>query len=406
MIIRAMNNFLMNDFEGRKGRNWINRNVRSKYCIQEVICCLWSGFFRTNIGCMKFHPVCELCASPLLDFDCWHLPTWNPIQAVSCAHPLCLILIADVACMKFHPGCELCAPPLLYFDCWYCLHEIPSRVWVVCLLCLIVITDIAYMKYHPGCVLFAPLLYFDCWHCLHEIPGCELCAPPLLYFDCWHCLHEISSRVWVVCTSSALCWLLMLLAWNPIQFVSCVHILCFILIADFAYMKSHPDCELCASPLLYFDCWHCLHWNPIQAVSCVHLLCFNLIADIACMKSHPGCESCASPLLYFDCWCCLHEIPSSLWVVWTSSALFWWLTLPAWNSIQFVSCVHHLCLIFIADIACMKFHPFHPVCELCASSMLDFDRWRCLYEFPSRVWVVCISSALFWLLMLSAWNPI
>ena len=245
----------------------------------------------------------------------------------------------------------------------------------------------------------------------------------------------------------------MLPAWNPIQFVSCVHLLCLILIADVACMKSHPECELCAFPLLYFHCWHCMHeipsslwvvcissagnfdywccpheipfrlwvvcissalfwlltlpaWNPIQAVSRVHLLCFILIADVVCMKSHLVCELCEPPLLYFDGWHCLHEIPSSLWVVCITSAWFSLLILPAWNFIhfiQFVSCVHLLCLILIADVACMN---SHPGCELCASPLLYFDCWCCLHEIPSRVWVVCTSSAWLPLLTSFAWNLI
>jgi len=167
-----------------------------------------------------------------------------------------------------------------------------------------------------------------------------------------------------------------------------MHLLCLISIADNSYMKSHSGSELCASSLLNFHCWQCLHeipssmwvvcsssawfwlltmpaWNPIQRVSCVCLLCSISIADNACMKSHPACESCAPPLLNFYCWQCLHEILSREWVVCASSAWFLLLTMPAWNPIQAVSCVHLLCLISITDNVCMK---SHSACELCASS--------------------------------------
>jgi len=285
--------------------------------IQGVSCVhlLWLILI-ANIACMKSHPDGELCAPSLLVFDCWHclheitsrwwvvcffsaffwlltLPAWNPIQNVSWCAPSsldfdCLHEISFrlwVMCFFFAwfwlltlPACNpiqyvsWCAPSLLDF---YCLHEIPSRMWVgVHLLRLILI---ACMKSHLGCELCASfLLNFDCWHCLHAIPSsmwvgvhllclifiacmkfhpdCELCAPCLLDFDCWHCLYEIPFSLWVVCISSALFWLLTLLASNPIQPVSCVHLVCLILIADIVCMKSHPGCELCALPLLDFDC--------------------------------------------------------------------------------------------------------------------------------------------------------
>jgi len=295
----------------------------------------------------------------------------------------------------------------------------------------------------------ANCLVVNCVPSLHEIPSRLWVVCTLLDFGCWCCLYGISSRLWVVCISSAWFWLLTLPAWNPIQGVSCVHLLCLILIADVACMKSHPGCELCVPPLFDFDCWCCLHgissrvwvvytssawfwllmlspWNPIQGVSCVqpplldfdcwycfhgissrewvvcNLLCLILIADVACIKSHPGCELCAPLLLDFDCWCCLHGIPSREWVVYTSSAWFWLLTLPAWNLIQIVSCVHLLCLILIADVACME---SHSVGELCTPLLLDFDCWHCLLEISSRLWVVCTSSAWFWLLTWPVWNP-
>jgi len=40
-----------------------------------------------------------------------------------------------------------------------------------------------------------------------------------------------------------------------------------------------------------------------------------------------------------------------------------------------------LCLIPIANIACMK---FHPGCEWCAASLLDFHCWHCLHEILSK----------------------
>jgi len=213
-----------------------------------------------------------------------------------------------------------------------------------------------------------------------------------------------------VCTSSARFQSLILPAWNPIQFVSCVR-LCSISITDTACMKSHPVRESCGPPLLDFDHWHCLHeipsrewvmctssarfrsltlpaWNPIQFVSRVLLRCSISITDIVCMKSHPGSELRAPPLLDFDHWHYLHEIPSREWVLCTSSTRFRLLTLPAWNSIQSVSHVHPLCSISITDIACMKSHPGS---ELCAPPLLDFNHWHCLHEIPFRMWV-CLMS--------------
>jgi len=136
-------------------------------------------------------------------------------------------------------------------------------------------------------------------------------------------------------------------------------------------------------------------------VSCVQFLCLISIAEIACIKSHLGCESFAGPQLDFYCWYCLHKISSSLWVLCSSSAWFPLLILPVWNSIQSVSPVQLFCLIFIADIACMK---SHSVCESCPASLLDFYCWHCLYKIPSSLWVVC-SSAWFSLLILTVWNP-
>ena len=240
---------------------------------------------------------------------------------------LCSISISDIACMKTHPEREWCVPPLLDFDHWHCLHENPSRTWVACassawfwsltlavwnpiqrvsgmrLLCFISMADIACMKSHPAS---------------------EWCAPPLLDFDCWHCLHEIPSRTWVACASSARCRSLTLPAWNPIQLVSGLLLLCSISIADIACMKSHPDRKWCVHLLLDFNHWHCLHeipsrlsvvsassawfqlltlpaWNPMQRVSDMSL-CSISITDIAHTKSHPGSEWCAPPLLDFDLW--------------------------------------------------------------------------------------------------------
>ena len=191
-----------------------------------------------------------------------------------------LIFSAEIACMNSHPVREWCAPPLLDFDHWHCLHEIPSRPWVVCassarfrlltlpawnpiqrvsgvcLLCSILITDIACIKSHPGC---------------------EWCAPPLLDFDHWHCLHEIPSSMWVVCASSARFWSLTLPAWNPIQSVSGVRLLCSIAISDIACIKSHPGSEWCAPPLLDFDLWH-INLSILQFVAI--LLCSLLLTPL------------------------------------------------------------------------------------------------------------------------------
>jgi len=148
----------------------------------QLLCLISNG----NIACIKCHPESESCATPLLDFHCWH----------------CLII--------FYAGCESCTVSLLDLQCWHCLHEIPCRLWVLCssfawfpllilfawnpmqavspvqLVFLISIANIAYIKSHPES---------------------ESCAA-LLDFHCQHCLHEISSRLWVVCSFSAWFWFL------------------------------------------------------------------------------------------------------------------------------------------------------------------------------------------------------
>ena len=258
------------------------------------------------MACIKSYPGSELLCISSTWFPLLILPAWNPIQHVSAVLLLCLISIADMACMKSHPGSECCAAALLGFHCWYGLHEIPSSMWVLC--------------------------SFSAWF-------------PLLTWP----------------------------AWNPIQHVSAVLRLCLISIADMACMKSHPACECCAAALLGFHCWYGLHeissrkwvvchcsawfplliwpaWNPIQQVSAVPLLCLISIADMACMKSHPASECCAAALLDIHCWHGLHEIPSSEWVLCRCSAWFPLLTLPAWNLIQTVSPVQFLCFILIYDI--------------------------------------------------------
>ena len=135
-------------------------------------------------------------------------------------------------------------------------------------------------------------------------------------------------------------------------------------------------------------------------MSHVQLLFLISIADIACMNSYPASESCAAPLLNFYCWHCLHELLSSKQVMCSSSAWSPLMTLLAWTSIQGVSLVQLLCLIFIADIACKN---SYPGCESCIAPLLNFHCQHCLYEFLSRKWVsvplLNLSSAWFWLLI-------
>jgi len=262
-MMRDLDNYyLTNNFKGRRGKNWIDRRVVSEICVQEVIS--KSSICFRSLTLPAWNPIQLVSRVGLLcsisNFRSLTLPAWNPIQRVSLVR-LCSISITDIACMKFHPGSESCAPPLLDFNHWHCLPEIPSSSWVVCassarfrsltlpawnpiqgvshvrLLCSISTTDIACLKSHPVR---------------------ESCAPPLLDFDHWHCLHEIPSRKWVMCTSTRF-RSLTLPAWNPIQRVSCVGLLCSISITDIACMKSHPGSESCAPPLLDFDHWHCLH---------------------------------------------------------------------------------------------------------------------------------------------------
>ena len=140
-------------------------------------------------------------------------------------------------------------------------------------------------------------------------------------------------------------------------------------------------------------------WTSVQAVSHAQLLCLISIADIACMNFCPASESCPPSLLGFHCWYCLHELLSSLWVMSSSSAWLPLLTLPVWTPIQYVSYVQLLCLISIADIACMN---FCPGCESCPAPQLDFHCWYCLHELLFSMWVRSSSSAWFPLLTLSA----
>ena len=57
-----------------------------------------------------------------------------------------------------------------------------------------------------------------------------------------------------------------------------MELLCLISIADIAYMKFYPVCELCAAHLL------------------------DYISNNAFIKSHPECELCEAPLFYFHYW--------------------------------------------------------------------------------------------------------
>ena len=263
---------------------------------------------------------------------------------------------------------------------------------------------------------------------MNSYPGSESSAPPLVDFHSWHCLHELLSSLWVICTSSGWFLFLTLPAWTPIQFVSHLHLLWLISIADIAWMNSYPVCESSAPPLADFHCWHCLDellssewvictssgwfpfltlpaWTPIQLVSHhLHLLWLISISDIACMNSYPGSESLsAPPLVDFHFWHCLYELLSSLWVICTSSGWFPFLTLPTWTPIQVVSHLHLLWLISIADIACMN---SYPASESSAPPLVDFHSWHCLDELLSRMWVICTSSGWFPFLTLPAWTPI
>jgi len=298
------------------------------YCLQEVhIKQIIELIFSTEVACIISYPESELLCSSF---------SWISLLTL--------------------PVCESCAAAQLDFHCWHSLHELSSRMWVMC-----------------SCSAWFPLLTFPAWtsiqdvshvqllslisiadiSCMNSHPGCESCAAAQLGFHCWHFLHELSSSKLVMCSCSA--WF----------------------------------------PLLTF-----LAWTPIQQVSHVQLLCLISIADIPCMNSHLACESCAAALLDFHCWYSLHELPSSLWVMCSCSAWFPLLTFPAWTPIQCVSHVQLLCLISIADIPCMN---SHLVCESCAAALLDFHCWHSLHELPSSEWVMCSCSAWFSLLTFTAW---
>ena len=347
-----------------------------------------------DIVCMNSNPVCE-----------------SHVQL------FCVISIADIACMNSYAESEPYAALLLDFYCSYCLHELLSRKWVMCSFSawcplLTLPAHIACMGFYPACEWLCSssawclLLTLPAWGPIQPVSGC---AAPLFDVYCSHCLHGVPSRSWVA-----------------------VQLLCLISIAHIACMGSHPDRELlcsfsawyllltlpawgpiqqvscCAAPLLDIYCSHCLHRVPSRMWVAVQLLCLISIAHIACMGSHPA-----------------HELLCS------SSAWYLLLTLPAWGPIQVVSCcaaslfdiycshclhgvpssswvaVQLLCLMSIADIACMN---SHPECELlCSSSawillltllawtpiqlvshvqlLLDFYYWHCLHELPSSQWV-------------------
>ena len=314
-------------------------------------------------ACMNSHLACQSCAALLLDFSHWYclhelsprkwvmcsssawfplliLSAWTCIQAVSHVQFLCLISIADIACMNSHPACESCAAPLLDFHCWHCLHELSSRLWVMCsssawfpLLTLPAWTLIKTVSH----VQLLYLISIADLACMNSHQDSESCAAPLLDFHCWPCLHGLSSRLWVMCSSSAWFPFLTLPAWTFIQAVSHVQLLSLISIADIACMNSYPGCESCAAPLLLFPLLKLFAWTLIQLVSHVQLLCLTAVVDIVCMNSHPACESCAASLLDCCCWHCLHELSSSLWVMCSSFAWFSLLILPAKTLIQDVS---------------------------------------------------------------------
>ena len=179
------------------------------------------------------------------------LPAWNPIQKVSCIQLLYFISIADIACIKSYQGSKLCVDSLLHFHCWHCVHKISSSLWVICsslawflwltlpiwtviqevsyvqllclifvvdivcinfqevscmqLFCLIAIADIVWMKPYAeseSCVglLLLSITYIGC---INFCPVGKSCIVPLLDFQCWHFLGEMSSRVWVIYSSSA-----------------------------------------------------------------------------------------------------------------------------------------------------------------------------------------------------------
>jgi len=198
---------------------------------------------------------------------------------------IALISITNIACMKSVPGSKSYVASLLNFYIWHCLHENSSSQWVKCcfyawfpvltlpawnpiqrvshiqLYCLLFTANTVYMKFHPAC---------------------ESCAALLLDFYCWIFLHKILSREWVM---GIFAWLLFLTM---------------------------------------------LAYNLMQEVSHMQLLCLISMPNNACIKSHLGCESYTASLLFFHCWHCLHKIPSSLWVMCSSFAWFLLLTMPVW----------------------------------------------------------------------------
>ena len=195
-----------------------------------------------------------------------------------------------------------------------------QRVNYLQLLCLIFIVNIAWIKSHLESELYAALL-FD--------------------FHCWQCLLETLSRKWVVFSFFALFPLLTLPAWNLVQRVSYVQLLCLISMANIAS-------------------------NPIQTV------CYMQAALLD---------------IYF--WKFLYKILSRLWVLCSSFAWFLLLTLLIWPPIQVVSHVQLLCFIFIPDITHLN---FYPESGFYAAFFLDFHYWHCLDEIPSREWAICSFS--------------
>ena len=95
------------------------------------------------------------------------MPSWNPIQAVSCcASLLSWISIADMLSWNPIQYVSCCASPELNFYCWHAL-----------------------IKSHPGCELLhsSPEQNFHCWHALMKsIQDVSCCVFPYLNFYCWY----------------------------------------------------------------------------------------------------------------------------------------------------------------------------------------------------------------------------
>ena len=237
--------------------------------IQGVSCCAPPGLHLNPWHVfMKSHPGSELLCSSWALFEsliCLYeissrlwvvvyllgsiwitdIPSWNPIQVVSCCEASGLHLNYWYAFIKFHPGCELLctswaslksltcphdihpACELLYIS-WAplasltCPHDILSSLWVVVHLFTSLTLSLWYPIQNVGCCASSGL-YSNYWHpSMKSHPESELLHTFWALLESLICPHEILSSGWVVVYLLGFIWITDMVhpPWNPIQAVS------------------------------------------------------------------------------------------------------------------------------------------------------------------------------------------